>query len=80
MPQDQHALVGGWRKGDLVSILVDHAAMSINKGDVGTLVGLTTSDGADKAGRVLVDFGEGKGRLNCFVKTLESEATRVNVM
>ena len=85
MPQDQHALVGGWRKGDRVSILVDHAAVSISKGDVGTVVGLTTSgprsDGADKADRVLVDFGEGKGRLNCLAKTqLESEATRVNVM
>ena len=69
MPQDQDALVGGWEKGDRLSILVDHAAMRISKGDVGTVVGLATSDGADKADRVLVDFGEGKGRLYCLANT-----------
>ena len=78
MPQDQHAtLVGGWRKGDRVSILVDHAAMSISKGDVGTVVGPTNSNGADKADRVLVDFGEGRGRLNCLTKTQLEHATLV---
>ena len=77
MPQDQHALVGGWRKGDRVSILVDHAPLIISKGDVGTVVGPATSDGADKADRVLVDFGEGKGRVNVFAKTQLEHATLV---
>ena len=42
--------------------------MNISKGEVGTVVVPATSDGADKADRVLVDFGEGKGQLNCLAK------------
>ena len=77
-PQDQHALVGGWRKGDRVSILVNHAPLSISKGDVGTVVGPATSGcSPDEADRVLVDFGVGKGRLNCLANTQLKQATLV---
>ena len=66
------ALAGGWRKSDVVSILVDFAPQGISKGDIGTVVGpCGNADLADKAERVLLDFGEGKGRLNVTVGECE---------
>ena len=56
-------LAGGYRKGDRVASLIDYN--TISKGDVGTVVGPCSDDGAaTKAERVCVDFGDGKGRAN----------------
>ena len=42
----------------------------VQKGDVGTVVGPCSDNAAaDKADRVEVDFGDGKGRLNILAKT-----------
>ena len=77
-PQDPHALVGGWRKGDRVSSLI--SVPGISKGDVGTVVGPADSD-AYKADFVRVDFGEGKGKFLCHAKThLKMEASFVKVL
>jgi hypothetical protein len=60
----EHALLaGGYQKGDRVVSLIDKN--TIKKGDVGTVLGSCTDDSAaDKADRVSVDFGEGKGRAS----------------
>ena len=67
----EHApLPGAWRKGDRVSMTIDHAPQNISKGDVGTVVGPCNNAKLDQAAeRVLVDFGEGKGEVNCNGKT-----------
>ena len=47
-------------RGDRVRSLIEHN--KVTKGDVGTVLGPCESTAADKADRILVDFGEEKGR------------------
>jgi len=64
------SLAGGWTKGDKVVSLIDFAKQSVVKGDVGTVIGPCARDDlADKADRVRVDFGAGKGLVNILAKT-----------
>jgi hypothetical protein len=56
------ALAGGYRRGDRVTACVAHDNVAI--GDAGTVIGPATSEGADQAQRVLVEFDGGKGQVN----------------
>jgi len=58
-------LVGGFQKGDRVISLVNQAATHVLQGDEGTVVGpCSDHDLADKATRVCIEFGVGKGRAD----------------
>jgi hypothetical protein len=69
-------LASGYQKGDRVKSLVDFNRIS--KGDIGTVVGPCDVESlADKADRVLVDFGADKGKGNFHAKlelTLQGES------
>jgi len=63
-------LAGGFQKGDRVNSLIDHSAIHLVKGDVGTVVGPGTNKVIDQAERVCVDFGVGKGKANMLATRL----------
>ena len=56
---DHVPLAGGFQKGDRVISLMDHAAINLVKGDVGTVVGPCAAELDNKAERVCIDFGAG---------------------
>jgi len=63
-------LAGGFQKGDRVRSLVDSVSPHhLVKGDVGTVVGPCVNESDDKAERVRVDFGSGKGILDVLAKS-----------
>merc|ERR1711937_139475 len=69
----QQPLAGDFFKGDAVVSLIEHqnsGKEKVHEGDVGTVRG-PCSDAAltDKSERVLVDFGEAKGRVNMLAAT-----------
>ena len=45
----------------------------VTKGDIGTVLGPCTSAVADKADRILVDFGGEKGRVNIHKTEVQRE-------
>ena len=45
----------------------------MTKGDIGTVLGPCTSADADKADRILVDFGGEKGRVNLLKTEVDRE-------
>jgi len=61
-------LVGGFQKGDRVRSLTDFASHHLVKGDVSTVMGPGTTAECGQAGRVCVEFGAGKGRIDIGAK------------
>ena len=57
-------LAGGFHEGDQVRSRIDFASHHLVKGDVGTVVGPGETAECSQPGRVCVDFGAGKGRIN----------------
>eukprot|EP00802_Teleaulax_amphioxeia_P009697 Tamp_09718.p1 GENE.Tamp_09718~~Tamp_09718.p1 ORF type:complete len:382 (-),score=33.40 Tamp_09718:573-1718(-) len=57
--------------GDRVRSLIEHN--KVTKGDIGTVLGPCTSADADKADRILVDFGGEKGRVNLLKTEVDRE-------
>ena len=55
-------LAGGYRRGDRVTAVIAHDKVAV--GDAGTVIGPCTSESADKASRVCVEFDGGKGQIN----------------
>ena len=60
---------GGWTIGDRVVLTIPHTPMNIARGDVGTISGPCTANLVDNEQRVSVDFGAGKGFVNCHATT-----------
>ena len=54
----------GWSIGGRCVSVIEHGSINLRPGDEGTVVGPCNSDAADRAERVLVDFGQGKGKVN----------------
>ena len=63
---------GGLYRGDSVRSRIEHK--NVTKGDIGTVLGPCESADADKADRILVDFGGEKGKVNI----LKTEVDRNN--
>jgi len=60
-----HGASGWFPKGDRVRSLIDSAPpLHLVKGDVGTVMGPGTSHECGQAGRLFVEFGVGKGKIN----------------
>ena len=78
LAEEKAKLAGGFRVGERVVSLIDHALMGVARGDVGTAVGpceaMNGWSPSDNAARLSVDFGEGKGRVNLLDKDTVSEA------
>ena len=55
-------LASGYRRGDRVTAAIAHDKVAV--GDAGTVVGPCSSQSADKADRVCVEFDGGKGQIN----------------
>ena len=65
LAEEKAKLAGGFRVGERVVSLIDHAPVGVSRGDVGTAVGPSAdARAADHAVRLSVDFGKGKGRAN----------------
>ena len=62
LAEEKAKLAGGFRVGERVVSLIDHAPVGVSRGDVGTAVGPSAdARAADHAVRLSVDFGEGQG-------------------
>ena len=62
-------LAGGYRRGDRVRSLIEHEPRNVAKGDTGVVVGPCEDlKASNAAGRVCVDFGEGKGKVNILAR------------
>ena len=57
-------LVGGFQKGDQVRSRIDFASHRLVKGDVCTVVAPGETAECSQSGRLFVDFGAGKERIN----------------
>jgi hypothetical protein len=72
-------LAGGYSCGDIVIAQFDKPARNITFGTQGRVIGPSRGTGTDKADRVCVDFGEGKGLLNVLADSQISHAPTRNL-
>ena len=80
-PQTERAgpLAGGYSCGDIVIAEFDKPARNITFGAQGLVLGPSRGTSTDKADRVCVDFGEGRGLLNCLAASQISHSPTRNL-